>query len=1059
MDIDELFDCFNEVAPESLKDPPPAFTKELKQAAETGGTQDVKKASKRQVKEKHEASDAKADDKEETEEEPTKRLKQEGKVSSEEMEEESKAEADDGVKDEEEEDLANLEALSTRIVTHVIDSPESCTHEVAVHPDQEFIPLEPFNGVPAKEYAFVLDPFQREAIKCIDNSHSVLVSAHTSAGKTVVAEYAIAKSLAAKQRVIYTTPIKALSNQKFREFTDEFKDVGLVTGDVTINPSASCLIMTTEILRNMLYRGSEIMREVGWVIFDEIHYMRDKERGVVWEETLILLPDNVRYVFLSATIPNARQFAEWVCHLHKQPCHVVYTDYRPTPLQHYMFPAGGDGIHLIVDEKGHFKEDNFTTAMAVLSTAGEAAKGDQKGRKGGMKGANADQTNIFKIVKMIMERNFAPVIIFSFSKKECEVYAMQMAKLDFNSADERKLVDEVFNNAMDVLSEEDRHLPQVENVLPLLRRGVGIHHGGLLPILKETIEILFGEGLIKALFATETFAMGLNMPARTVLFTAPRKFDGKDFRWISSGEYIQMAGRAGRRGLDDKGIVILMIDEKVSPAVGREIVQGKADPINSAFHLTYNMVLNLLRVEEINPEYMLERSFYQFQNQAALPGLHEKVKKKTQELNKMNIKDEHNIASYHHIRSELDLRGKQFRQWITKPNYLLPFLQPGRLVKVAVGTQEYDWGIILNFKKQDQKRKNPLKDEPSVTIDVLLHVSEAAAKSGDTEPCRPNERGCMEVVPVSNTLITQISSIRVYFPNDLRSADNRRAVLKTIQEAKKRFPLGPPVLNPIDDMNIKEREFRDIVDGIAQFEKRLEDHPLHQSPELEKIHRSYQDKVKLQIELADLKAELKAARSLLQMEELKHRKRVLRRMGYCKPGDVIEFKGRVACELSSADELLMTEMIFNGVFNELTAPQAVALLSCFVCDEKSAESPKSATELSGPLRSMQDLARRIAKVSTECKLDLDEDTYVDKFKPFLMDVVLAWCKGSSFMTVCKMTDIFEGSIIRCMRRLEELLRQMCQASKTIGNTDLENKFSEGIRLLKRDIVFAASLYL
>lgn len=264
-----------------------------------------------------------------------------------------------------------VDALRSRISVHVIQSPESCTHEVATYPGQEYIPLQPFTGVPSKEYPFVLDPFQKEAILCIDNQQSVLVSAHTSAGKTVVAEYAIAKSLNGKQRVIYTTPIKALSNQKYREFSEEFKDVGLVTGDVTINPSASCLIMTTEILRNMLYRGSEIMREVGWVIFDEIHYMRDKERGVVWEETLILLPDNVRYVFLSATIPNARQFAEWVCHLHKQPCHVVYTDYRPTPLQHYIFPAGGDGIHLIVDEKGQFKEDNFNTAMAVLQNAGE----------------------------------------------------------------------------------------------------------------------------------------------------------------------------------------------------------------------------------------------------------------------------------------------------------------------------------------------------------------------------------------------------------------------------------------------------------------------------------------------------------------------------------------------------------------------------------------------------------------------------------------------------------------------------------------------------------------
>lgn len=203
----------------------------------------------------------------------------------------------------------------------------------------------------------------------------------------MVAEYAIASSFKNKQRVIYTTPIKALSNQKYREFQEEFEDVGLITGDVTINPTATCLIMTTEILRLMLFRGSEIMREVGWVIFDEIHYMRDRERGVIWEETIILLPDTVHYVFLSATIPNARQFAEWISHLHHQTCHVVYTDYRPTPLQHYIYPSGSDGLHLVLDEQNNFREDNFNLAMNILQSAGDNAKNDMsgRGRKGGPK--------------------------------------------------------------------------------------------------------------------------------------------------------------------------------------------------------------------------------------------------------------------------------------------------------------------------------------------------------------------------------------------------------------------------------------------------------------------------------------------------------------------------------------------------------------------------------------------------------------------------------------------------------------------------------------------------
>lgn len=739
----------------------------------------------------------------------------------------------------------------------------------------------------------------------------------------------------------------------------------------------------------------------------------------------------------------------------------MYTDYRPTPLQHYLFPAGGDGIHLVVDENGNFKEDNFNTAMNVLLSAGEAAKGDQKGRKGGVKATGpGGTTNIFKIVKMIMEHSLAPVIIFSFSKRDCEIYASQMARLDFNTMEEKKLVDEVFNNAMDVLNDEDRKLPQVQNLLPLLRRGIGIHHGGLLPILKETIEILFGEGLLKALFATETFAMGLNMPARTVVFTSSRKFDGKNSRELTSGEYIQMSGRAGRRGLDDKGIVILMVDEKVSPAVGREIVKGKPDAINSAFHLTYNMVLNLLRVEEINPEYMLERSFFQFQNQSSIPELYKTVKDKQDSFENFTVKDEASISSYHHIREQLDVLGKKYHEYYTNPQYLIPFLQPGRMVKVKTEEDEYDWGIIVGFKKDTKDNtKNPLKSVTRVIVDVLLHVDEDSEKEGIPKPCPDGKKGSVEVVPVVAKLISKISSLRIYYPNDLRPADNRKSVLNRISEVKKRYPDGPPLLNPVQDMHIKDKVFIDTLSMLEKFEKRLFAHPLHNSSELAEIYEKFLEKMEMEKDLKNAKQALRQAKSLLQMEDLKHRKRVLRRLGYCNSADVIEFKGRVACELSSGDELLLTEMIFNGTFNELSAPQSVALLSCFVCDERATEQPTSAEELAAPLKQMQDFARRIAKVSVECKLELDEEAYVEKFKPTLMDVVLAWCKGSSFLQLCKMTDVFEGSIIRCMRRLEELLRQMVQASKTIGNTDLENKFSEGIRLIKRDIVFAASLYL
>ena len=418
-------------------------------------------------------------------------------------------------------------------------------------------PIEPLKEPttpPATTYPFTLDPFQSRSILCLENRQSVLVAAHTSAGKTVVAQYAIAMSLRDHQRVIYTSPIKALSNQKYRELAQQFKDVGLMTGDVTINSNASCIVMTTEILRNMLYKGSEITKEIAWVIFDEVHYMRDKARGVVWEETMILLSNKINYVFLSATIPNAREFAMWICKLKSQPCNVVYTDFRPVPLQHYVYPSGSDTIYLAVDDKGNFKEDNFNKA---LSTFSENIL--DKNEKGKMNRKDKTEDDIKKIVELINDQNLNPAIVFSFSKIECEELAYSLSKIDLTTDDEKELIENIYTNAIMTLSTEDQALPQIEKMLPILKKGVGVHHGGMLPIVRECVELIFQEGLIKTLFSTETFSMGVNMPAKTVVFTNLEKFDGNEHRFVTGGEFIQMSGRAGRRGLDEKGITILML--------------------------------------------------------------------------------------------------------------------------------------------------------------------------------------------------------------------------------------------------------------------------------------------------------------------------------------------------------------------------------------------------------------------------------------------------------------------------------------------------------------------
>lgn len=889
-------------------------------------------------------------------------------------------------------------------------------HQVALPPDYDYVPISEHKPpeTPARTWPFTLDPFQQVSISSIQRNESVLVSAHTSAGKTVVAEYAIAQCLKNNQRVIYTSPIKALSNQKFREFTHEFGDVGLMTGDVTINPTATCLVMTTEILRSMLYRGSEIMREVAWVVFDEVHYLRDKSRGVVWEETIILLPDKVRYVFLSATIPNAMQFAEWITKTHNQPCHVVYTDFRPTPLQHYFFPAGADGIHLVVDEKGHFREENFQKAIGSITDTKYTDGHERSNRNGKQKGMSKDSqkkgsSDIYKIIKMIMLKNFNPVIVFSFSKRECEDLALKMSQLAFNSDSEKDMVTQVFNNAISSLSPEDRDLPQIQHILPLLRRGIGVHHSGLLPILKETIEILFQEGLIKVLFATETFSIGLNMPAKTVVFTSVRKFDGVSQRWVTPSEFIQMSGRAGRRGLDDRGIVIMMINEKMEPAVAKEIVRGEQDKLNSAFYLGYNMILNLMRVEGISPEFMLERCFFQFQNTASVAGLEKKLHDLEVERSSMEIPDEGVIKEYYDLRKQLDSYTKDMRDVITHPNYCLQFMQSGRLVKVKYKDFDFGWGAVVNFsqRKQPKGQEEQLTPQQSYVVDVLLQVAGDASFGTQANaelppgvrPPAPGEKGKMEVVPVLLSCIDSIGHIRIFLPPELRSTEQRNTVRKALEEVKRRFPDGIAILDPLENMGITDDSFKKLLRKIEVLESRLLSNPLHNSPRLPTLYNRYASKVELSNKIKETKKEINKAMSVMQLDELKCRKRVLRRLGFINDADVVQLKARVACEISTGDELVLSELLFNRFFNELTPEQCAAALSCFIFEEKSNEQPQLREELAKPFREIQAEARKVAKVSVESKVELNEEEYLQSFKYQLMEVVFAWTKGASFAEI------------------------------------------------------------
>lgn len=406
---------------------------------------------------------------------------------------------------------------------------------------------------PAQQYSFTLDAFQKQAILKLEEHSHVFVAAHTSAGKTVVAEYAIALAKQHKTRSIYTSPIKALSNQKYRDFKKKFQDVGLITGDIQIDPTASCLIMTTEILRSMLYCGSEVTRDLEYVIFDEVHYINDADRGHVWEEVLILLPDHVSIVMLSATVPNTMEFANWVGQTKKRKVYVISTLKRPVPLMHYLYTGSGgktkNDIFLIVNGSQEFLMKGYRDAIASKEKDTKSATNakDSRSRGGGSGSNKSFKPNVLNpkqeqnlwvgLIDYLDKNKKLPVVAFTLSRNRCDRNLQALQSVDLCTSSEAYHIQSYFQKCLMKLKPEDRDIPQILTLQDSLKRGIGVHHSGILPILKEIVEILFQSGYVKLLFATETFAMGVNMPAKTVIFDSHRKFDGSESRLLRAAEY------------------------------------------------------------------------------------------------------------------------------------------------------------------------------------------------------------------------------------------------------------------------------------------------------------------------------------------------------------------------------------------------------------------------------------------------------------------------------------------------------------------------------------------
>ncbi|GAA5952479.1 hypothetical protein JCM21900_005322 [Sporobolomyces salmonicolor] len=975
----------------------------------------------------------------------------------------------------------------------------------------------------AREYPFELDTFQKEAIYHMEVGESVFVAAHTSAGKTVVAEYAIALAQKHMTRAIYTSPIKALSNQKFRDFQRTFEpsEVGILTGDVQINPEASCLIMTTEILRSMLYKGADLIRDVEWVIFDEVHYVNDLERGVVWEEVIIMLPDHVNIILLSATVPNTKEFADWVGRTKKKDIYVISTPKRPVPLEHFLY--SGKELHKIVDAKGQFlgqghkeatesirrKQDKEREAAGLgPPTRGGASGGGRGGpaqRGGSNRGGGAAARQVaargaaamakraggggplsrnfqskdanlwIHLVGLLKKKELLPVVVFTFSKKRCEEYAASMPNTDLCTAAEKSEVHITLERSLTRLKGSDKDLPQIMNMRSLLSRGIGVHHGGLLPIVKEIVELLFARGLVKVLFATETFAMGVNMPAKCVVFSGIRKHDGRSFRDLLPGEYTQMSGRAGRRGLDKTGVVIINADSDVPDTQTlSHMLLGQPTKLQSQFRLTYSMILNLLRVEALRVEEMIKRSFSENAAQRLLPEHQKKVAEGEVELKALKKlapgpKTDDLMRYYDLSQRIVELNTAALEGVLSHPAAAKIF-SAGRVVILSDGHFRDSPALLL--------KSAPPAVLPSGLIDptkqffVLAFVPpEIRSGKNDTSidavPPRwpplpkPSSEGAeltheLSIVPLSSIALVTALSIKVD-ADGIADRHRRSFMEKALAEFVAAEKSGLH-LQEADWSKVRGLEFREALQRRDELAAQLgflavEDEDFEESYQILHAERVLEEKIAgLRMALSEQNLEL--------LPDYEQRIEVLKELQFIDENSTVLLKGRVACEINSANELILTELILENTFAAYEPEEVVALLSCFIFQEKTDVEPLLTPKLEEGKATIMEIAERVLAVQTRHRANFSEEGFngSGELKFGLTEVVYEWAKGMSFAQITSLTDVQEGTIVRAITRLDETCREVRDAARIVGNADLFSKMEQCQLKIRRDVIFVGSLY-
>ena len=876
---------------------------------------------------------------------------------------------------------------------------------------------------------FPLDDFQERACVAVEEGAGVLVAAPTGAGKTVVGEFAVHLALAQGRKAFYTTPIKALSNQKYHDLVARHGpgQVGLLTGDSSINGEAPVVVMTTEVLRNMLYAGSSTLAGLGYVVMDEVHYLADRFRGAVWEEVIIHLPDSVQVVSLSATVSNAEEFGEWLSEVRGN-TEIVVSEHRPVPLFQHMLV--GDRLFELF--AGSRISPDLLAAVRqaeqrALPTAREPRRGGQ-GAKGRPRAGQGPRASRAEVVDHLERDGLLPAIVFIFSRVGCDAAVGQLLGSGIRLIDQRAgdRLRRVVEERVETLADEDLSVLGYWDFVEGIARGFAAHHAGMLPLFREIVEELYTRGDIKVVFATETLALGINMPARTVVLEKLVKFNGEAHVQLTPAEYTQLTGRAGRRGIDVEGHAVVQWTRGLDPLAVGGLASTRTYPLNSSFRPTYNMAVNLIATtgREVARE-VLETSFAQFQADRSVVGLASSVRRNEEGLRDYAAAmhcDRGDFREYAALRrsvSDAEKTGARSRAAASRAEAAvsLDALTVGDVIKVPAGRRA-GWAVVVA----------PARTGPGTPIGPTVVTEDKQLRRLTTVD-----------VPVAVSPVTRIAVPRHFNPKSPRS---RRDLAVSLRIA---VPHDPPP--------------RRAAKGPAEVDARVEHlrrelraHPCHDCPDREEHARWAERWWRLKRETVGLQRKVEGrtssvARTFDRILE------VLTELDYLgDESEALTPRGEALRRLYTERDLLAAECLRQGVWRRLDAASLAAAVSPLVHESRRDEAQIA------PVMPNDDVAEAIWRMgeiwqdigAIEERVGLPGTAAPDAAPAWM---VHRWASGRRLEEVLRGSDIAAGDFVRRCKQLVDLLGQLGNA----GDSELRRTCRSAVDAVLRGVVAADRL--